>query len=97
MAKPKSRLQIEQARTRRRANIRRGMRIALYEVKQHLAEQGITLDVPPDFISYTVALAEGNRRGASRADKADALRETIKAYAKGLQRQRAAVAVLVIP
>lgn len=96
MAKPKSRLQIEQARTRRRANIRRGMRIALYEVKQHLAEQGITLDVPSDFISYTVALAEGNRRDATRADKRDALRETIKAYAKGLRRQREAIAVFVL-
>lgn len=97
MAKPKTRREIEQARTRRRANIRRGMRIALYEVQQHLAEQGITLDVPADFINYTVALAEGNRRGASRADKRDALLEAFKAYAKAADREGVVVGVIVLP
>lgn len=60
--------QREQERIRRHANIRRGMRIALYEVNQTLAKRGDKIIVPPDWIDYTVALAEGGRRKAPLAD-----------------------------
>lgn len=69
----KSPKQIESERTKRRANIRRGMKIALYEVQQLLAEQGMGLTVPRFFIPYTVAIAEGGRRDATAEDRATSL------------------------
>lgn len=67
--KSKSVKQRQQERTRRRADIRRGMKIALYEVNQTLAPLGIRLEYPPAFVPYTVALAEGHRRDATPQDK----------------------------
>lgn len=63
----------QQARTRRRANIRRGMRIALYEVNQALAPLGLKIAFPPGFTEYTVAIAEGGRRDASPEDRVEAV------------------------
>lgn len=56
-------------RQRRRSNIARGIRIGLYEAGQALAPLGITLEVPPLFVPYTVAVAEGGRQGATIHDK----------------------------
>lgn len=66
---PKTRKQADHERTIRRAGIRRGMRIALYEVGQMLAKSGVVLQVGSDFVPYTVDIAEGGRRAASRADR----------------------------
>lgn len=57
----------------RRRNIKRGMKIALYEVEQLLNAQGVTLKLPPWFIPYTIGIAEGGRRDASPADRIDGL------------------------
>lgn len=59
----------ERERRIRRAGIRRGMRIALYEVQQMLDPLGVRLVMPPDFIRYTVDIAEGGRRAASPAER----------------------------
>lgn len=67
----KSPRQVESERTKRRANIRRGMKIALYEVQQVLAEYGVKLEISRNFIPYTVAIAEGGRRGASPQDRSE--------------------------
>lgn len=56
------------ARSNRRRNIKRGMKIALYEVNQILVRSGVQIAYPPQYIPYTVAIAEGNRRGASEHD-----------------------------
>lgn len=58
----------EHDRIVRRAGIRRGMRIAIYEIQQMLAPLGVTLAVPPDFIPYTVDIAEGGCRAATQND-----------------------------
>lgn len=65
----KTRKQAEHERTVRRAGIRRGMRIALYEVGQMLAKSGVALTMTPDFINYTVDIAEGGRRAATPEDR----------------------------
>lgn len=57
----------------RRRNIKRGMKIALYEVEQLLNARGETLKLPPWFIPYTIGIAEGGRRDASPADRIDGL------------------------
>ncbi len=62
----------QQERIRRHANIRRGMRIALYEVQQKLAEYGLGISFPSWFIPYTIAIAEGGRRDATPEDKFEA-------------------------
>lgn len=67
---PKSQKQRDTERTKRRAAIRRGMKIAIYEIQQALAPHGLKLTFPLDFIPYTVAIAEGGRRGASPEDRA---------------------------
>lgn len=56
-------------RTIRRAGIRRGMRIALYEIQQLLGPVGVKLVISPDFIPYTVDIAEGGRRAAPMRDR----------------------------
>lgn len=56
-------------RSRRLRDIRRGMKIAIYEVNQLLAPHGAEILFPKAFIPYTVALAEGNRRDASPEDR----------------------------
>lgn len=61
-----------QARTKRRAHIRRGMKIALYEVNQVLAKHGMKIAFPPGFYPYTVAIAEGGRRDAAPEERAEA-------------------------
>jgi hypothetical protein len=71
MSLSKAAKRIEQERFRRHANIRRGMRIALYEINQTLAARGEKIVVPPGWIDYTVALAEGGRRKAPFADVVD--------------------------
>lgn len=70
---PKSQKQRERERTKRRAAIRRGMKIAIYEIQQALAPHGAKLTFSPAFIPYTVAIAEGGRRGASPEDRVEAL------------------------
>lgn len=60
-------------RRRRRANIARGMKIALYEVNQALAPLGLAMTFPSHFIPYTVALAEAGRRQATALDIMDAV------------------------
>lgn len=69
----KTKQQCKQERTRRRANIRRGMKIALHEINQVLAPHGAKIEFPPGFIHYTVAIAEGGRRDASTEDRMEAL------------------------
>lgn len=54
---------------RRRQNIARGMKIALHEVNQLLAPSGMTVAFGPGFIAHTIAIAEGGRINASRADQ----------------------------
>lgn len=68
--KPKSKNQRRNDWLRRRQNIARGMRIAMYEINQALAEKGLRIDFPPDFIPYTIAVAEGGRISADRDDVA---------------------------
>lgn len=65
--------QREQERRARRRHIRRGMRIAFFEANQVLAAQGLKIVLPPWFIPYTVAIAEGGRRNASPEDRTEAL------------------------
>lgn len=65
----KTQKQVEHERRIRRAGIRRGMRIALYEVAQMLAESGVVLQVGKDFVPYTVDIAEGGRRDAPLRDR----------------------------
>lgn len=67
MSKRMTKKEIE--RSRRLRDIRRGMKIALYEVKQVLEKQGLTMDLPPWYVEYTVAIAEGGRRDASMEDE----------------------------
>lgn len=69
--------EVEQARLRRHAHIKRGMRIALYEINQLLAQRGEKLDVPDAWIDYTVALAEGGRKKAPFADFSDRIAWTM--------------------
>lgn len=64
-----TRKQTKHDRTIRRAGIRRGMRIALYEVGQMLKQSGVVLTVPGGFVEYTVDIAEGGRRAASPEDR----------------------------
>ena len=52
------------ARTKRRANIERGMKIMLYELNQRFARYGVQIDVPEGFFKYTIAIAEGGRDDA---------------------------------
>jgi hypothetical protein len=72
----KTKKQIAADRTKRRAHIRRGIRIALYEVNQALAAKGVKIATPPWFVPYTVAVAEAGRRDATPEDIADAIRWT---------------------
>lgn len=65
----KTQKQTAHERRIRRAGIRRGMRIALYEVGQLLAKSGVVLHVAPDFVPYTVDIAEGGCRGATLGDR----------------------------
>lgn len=65
----KTEKQERQAGIQRRAHIRRGMRIALYEINQLLAPKGMSVDMGREYIAYTVALAEGGRAEATLADK----------------------------
>lgn len=69
MRKRRSRQEIALERARRRRDIRRGVKIGLYEANQRLASTGFQLHYPKSFPAYTVALAEGNRRGATVADR----------------------------
>lgn len=69
MPKRKSRKEITLEHNRRRRDIRRGIKIGLYEANQHLAPLGIELVFPRSFAAYTVALAEGNRCGATVGDR----------------------------
>lgn len=86
--------QLAADRTRRRAAIRRGMKIALYEVQQVLRAQGVELALPPWFIPYTVAIAEGGRRDATAEDRADAARwYAVQALAERIERLEHAVAI----
>lgn len=66
----KTKKQIARERVKRRANIRRGVRIAIYEANQMLAKHGQRLVVPYWWVPYTVAIAEGGRRGATPEDRA---------------------------
>lgn len=65
----KTEKQERQAGIRRRAHIRRGMRIALYEINQILAPKNLSIDMGREYIAYAVAVAEGGRREATAADK----------------------------
>ncbi len=67
--KPKSKHQARNDWVRRRQNIARGMRIALYEINQKLEPLGIQAAFPPGFIARTIAVAEGGRVNASVADQ----------------------------
>lgn len=66
--KPKPQNQVRNDWVRRRQNIARGMKIALYEINQALASQGLQVVTGPDFIPYTIAVAEGGRATACPAD-----------------------------
>lgn len=67
--KPKSRQQRQASWVRRRQNIERGMKIALYEINQVLAPLDLHVHFGKDFIDQTIALAEGGRINASREDQ----------------------------
>lgn len=53
----------------RRAGIKRGMKIAIHEVDQLLANMGLEVAWHPHFIPYTIAIAEGGRDDATLVDK----------------------------
>lgn len=94
MPMSKAAKRIEQERKRRHAAIRRGMRIALYEVNQALAGKGMKIEAPPSWIDYTVALAEGGRRDAPLDDIVERAKWEIAAYMqyRAAERSRAAQA-----
>jgi hypothetical protein len=73
MPRKKTERERENDRMARRAHIERGMRIAVYECNQMLRPYGLRVDVPPDFIPYTVAIAEGGREGATLWERAAAI------------------------
>jgi hypothetical protein len=59
-------------RIQRRAHIKRGMKIMLYELNQRLAPLGLKFDVPNGFYAYTIAIADGNRDEADDSDRLSA-------------------------
>jgi hypothetical protein len=67
--KQKTEKQVQQERRRRRRDIKRGMKIAFYEVNQLLGAQGLELVVPPEELEYILALAEAGRQGATNQDQ----------------------------
>ena len=73
MPKRRTRRQILNAREQRRAHIKRGMKIMLYEINQRLAAQGAALIPSPGFFDYTVAIAEGGRQSAEPAERIEAI------------------------
>lgn len=90
----KSDRQAEADRTKRRAHIRRGMKIALYEINQVLEARGEKIIVAPEWIDYTVALAEGGRSGASMEDVYERLGWETMVRARAYAAQRRAVSFL---
>lgn len=85
MSKPrrKSQNQAHNDWVRRRQNIARGMRIALYEINQKLAPLGISASFPPGFIDRTVALAEGGRVNATVSDQHSAFMYELEDQLRG--------------
>lgn len=68
----KSRSERKADRVKRRAAIRRGMKIMLYEINQRLAPRGAKIVLPPGFLDYTVAIAEGGRDDAAPGERFEA-------------------------
>jgi len=61
------------AKVRRRAMIRRGMKIMLYEINQQRAREGQKPIVfRPEFFDYTVCIAEGGRQSATLHEQLEA-------------------------
>jgi hypothetical protein len=59
---------------RRRAAIRRGMKIMLFEINQQLALSDIRpIKFTPEFFEYTAIIAEGGRRDACEFEKLEAM------------------------
>lgn len=67
--KAKSERQKLLERRRRIKHIKRGMEIAFHEANQVLKPLGIELQFKPEFIPYTIALAEAHRHDATADDK----------------------------